>query len=331
MLQAMLNAEVGDDVYGEDTTVNRLQKKCAEIFGMEAGLFVASGTMGNLVSLLTHCKRGESVILGDRSHINVYEQGGIAALGGIFPSSVPNQEDGTLRTSDILGKILKENIHFSRPKVIAIENTHNISGGKALNVDYIREIVRIKEENKLKLHIDGARIFNAYYALKETNSQLTPKDLTRGADSVNICFSKGLCCPIGSVIVGSESFIKEALRNRKIVGGGMRQVGYVAAAALEALDSVEEIVTSDHLKTKKLHKGLKEIGCDVDAPISNILLFTPPKPFLPNEFVALMKERHVLGSVAYTNKIRFIPNSGTSNEDIDELLDIIKQIIKAKA
>lgn len=212
MLQAMISAEVGDDVYNEDPTVNRLQKRCAEIFGMQAGLFVASGTMGNLVSLLTHCSRGEAAILGDRSHIFVYEQGGMSSLGGIFPLIVPNQSNGTINIEDLKEKILPDNIHFTKSKLICLENTHNNCGGIPLALEYQQEVVQLKEQNGLKLHIDGARIFSAYYALKENNPQIKTQDLGKGIDTLNICFSKGLCCPVGSVLIGSDEFIRTAHR-----------------------------------------------------------------------------------------------------------------------
>ncbi len=251
MREAMANAPVGDDVFGEDPTVNKLQDEAARRLGKEAGLFVASGTMGNLVGILTHCGRGDEVILGDRAHSFVYEAGGIAALGGVHPHTIPVQPDGTLPLDAIQGAIRGDNVHFPRTKLIALENTQN---GVPLSKAYTDEVGRITQENGLKLHIDGARIFNAAAALNCDVSALV-----EAADSVTFCLSKGLCAPVGSVLVGTREYINEARRIRKVVGGGMRQAGILAAAGLIALEKMTGRLGEDHANARALAEGLAQM------------------------------------------------------------------------
>jgi len=227
MRQAMAEALVGDDVYGEDPTVNALQEAAARRLGKEAGLFVASGTMGNLVAVLAHCGRGDEVILGDKAHTFIYEAGGMAALGGVHPHTVPVQADGTLPLEAIEAAIRPNNVHMPVTRLIALENTQGTVGGIPISKAYTDEVGRLARAHGLALHIDGARIFNAATALNENVA-----DLVAAADSVTFCLSKGLCAPVGSVLVGSRAFIARAHRVRKQLGGGMRQVGILAAAGL---------------------------------------------------------------------------------------------------
>ncbi len=254
MREAMATAAVGDDVFGEDPTVNRLQDEAAKRLGKEAGLLVSSGTMGNLVAVLTHCGRGDEAILGDKAHTFVYEAGGIAALGGVHPHTVPVQADGTLRIEDIQHAIRPDNIHMPRTRLIALENTQGTVGGIPLPKAYIDAVGEIARENGLALHIDGARIFNAATAV-----QCDVAELVEAADSISFCLSKGLCAPVGSVLVGTRAFIEEARRARKMLGGGMRQAGVLAAAGLIALEKMTQRLGEDHANARYLAEGIAQI------------------------------------------------------------------------
>jgi threonine aldolase len=272
MREAMANAAVGDDVYGEDPTVNLLEQKSAERLGKEAGLFVASGTMGNLISVLAHCGRGDEVILGDKAHTFVYEAGGISALGGVHPHTVPVQPDGTLPLDAIRAAIRSDNLHFPRTRLIALENTQGTVGGIPVSKEYTDAVGAIAAEHGLPLHIDGARIFNAATALN-----CDAADLVTAADSVSFCLSKGLCAPVGSVIVGSQSFIDQARRVRKLVGGAMRQVGVMAAAGLIALEKMTLRLDEDHANARLLAEGLARIPhfeVDPARVITNMIFFS---------------------------------------------------------
>ena len=261
MREAMAKAEVGDDVYEDDPTVNRLQEIAAGMLGKEAALFVPSGTMGNLLALLTHCQRGEEVIVGDQSHIYLNEVGGMAALGGMQPCPVKNQSDGTLALDDIRASIRTEDVHHAITRLICLENTQNICGGVPLTAAYTRAVGDLAHSRDLRLHLDGARIFNSAVAQK-----VSVKDLAAPADSVMFCLSKGLCSPIGSMLVGTKAFIKRARHLRKMLGGGMRQVGIIAAAGIYSLENMIERLGDDHARARKLADGLKQVkGLVVDA------------------------------------------------------------------
>jgi threonine aldolase len=272
MRQAMAQAEVGDDVYGEDPTINRLQEIAASKVGMEAGLFVPSGTMGNLVSILAHCGRGDEVILGDKAHTFLFEAGGISALGGVHSHQIPNQPDGTLRLADIEAAIRPDDAHFPITRLIALENTHNRCGGVVLNTDYTRSVGQLAREYDLRLHLDGARLFNAAAELGVPASQLAEP-----FDSLTFCLSKGLCAPVGSIVCGTKEFIARAHRIRKQLGGGMRQAGILAAAGIVALESMLDRLTEDHARAKKLAQGLANIPglvLDPGTPYSNMIFMS---------------------------------------------------------
>ena len=254
MREAMAAAVVGDDVYGEDPTVRALEETMADMLGFEAGLFVASGTMGNLVAILTHAGRGDEVIIGDRSHTFLYEAGGISALGGIHPHTIPNHDDGTLALDDVRAAIRGDNIHYPRTRAACLENTHNRCGGTVLGVDYVRSVCELAHEHDLLVHLDGARLFNASAALG-----VPAHELTKGVDSAMICLSKGLGAPVGSVLCGTRWFIDRALRIRKVVGGGMRQVGVLAAAGLHSLAHHVERLVDDHRRATRLAEGIAAI------------------------------------------------------------------------
>ena len=269
MREAMENAPVGDDVYGEDPTVNRLQEMAAERLGKEAGLFVASGTMGNLVALLAQCNRGDEVILGDKAHTFLYEAGGISALGGIHSRQVYNQLDGTMSIKDIEAAIRPDDPHFPITRLISIENTHNRCGGVALSVEYTQAVGELARRHNLALHLDGARLFNAAAILN-----VPAIDLTKPVDSITFCLSKGLCAPVGSVVCGSKEFIKRAHRIRKMLGGGMRQVGILAAAGIVALDTLTDRLEEDRFRAQQLAAGLETVPgiiLDPGTPYTNMV------------------------------------------------------------
>jgi threonine aldolase len=265
----MANAELGDDVYGEDPTVNHLQELSAQMLGKEAALFVPSGTMGNLAAILAHCARGDEIIIGDRSHTYLYEAGGVSALGGIHTFVVKNRDDGTVPYDEIEAAIRADNDHFPITSLICLENTHNRCGGSVLSVDYIQEVGRIARTHGLGLHIDGARIFNAAIAL-----DVSPAELVASADSVTFCLSKSLCAPAGSVICGEKAFIQKAHRARKMLGGGMRQVGVLAAAGVVALESMVDRLREDHVRARRLAETIVELpglSLDYETPATNMI------------------------------------------------------------
>ena len=272
MRRAMAEAEVGDDVFGEDPTVNRLEEMAAGRVGKEAALFVASGTMGNLVSLLAQCGRGDEIILGDQAHTYINEQGGAAALGGIHPRVVPNEPDGTLDLGRVAAAIRSDNIHYPRTRLVAVENTQNLCSGVALTPEYMHALGRLARQHGLRVHVDGARIFNAAIALG-----VDVKSLTEDADSLTFCLSKGLGAPVGSLVCGSKAFIAEARRARKVLGGGMRQAGVLAAAGIVALESMVDRLAEDHANARLLSAGLSELPWIQVDPVplrTNIVYFT---------------------------------------------------------
>lgn len=254
MRQAMATAVVGDDVYGEDPTVIRLEREAAEMFGMEAGLFVTSGSQGNLIALLTHTPRGNEVIIGDKSHIFLYEQGGLAAVGGIMPHALPVGADGTLELNAIEQAIRGDDDHFPRTRLVALENTQGTVGGVPLPAGYTSKVADLAHSNGLVLHIDGARIFNAATALG-----VAPHEVVEGADSITFCMSKGLGAPAGSLLLGSSDFISEARRNRKLLGGGMRQAGVLAAPGLISLHKMSQRLQDDHDNAACLAEQLGQV------------------------------------------------------------------------
>lgn len=269
MREAMAEAEVGDDVYRDDPTVNRLEEIAAEMLGKEASIFVPSGTMGNLLALLVHCRRGDEVIVGNQSHIYLNEAGGMAALGGIQACPLPNQKDGTLLLEDIRASIRSEDVHHPITRLICLENTQNICGGVPLTPAYTRQVAEIARQNELALHIDGARIFNSAVA-----QNVSVKELVEPADSIMFCLSKGLASPIGSMLIGSQKFIARARHIRKMLGGGMRQVGVVAAAGIISLEKMVNRLGDDHVRARKLADGLRQVkGVMVDegSPYSNMV------------------------------------------------------------
>ena len=282
MREAMAQAVVGDDVFGEDPTVNRLQEMAAALMGKEAGLFVASGTMGNLVAVLAHCQRGDEVILGTKAHTYLYEAGGISALGSVHSCQIPNQPDGTLALDAIEAAIRPDDAHHPITRLITLENTHNRCGGVALTPEYTRSVSDLARRRGLRLHLDGARIFNAAVV-----QGVSARDLAGMADSVTFCLSKGLSAPVGSVLCGSREFIHQAHRMRKQLGGGMRQAGVLAAAGIVALEQMVDRLAEDHQRARRLAAGLAELPglvLDPGSPFTN-MIFCELAPDVPLDSV----------------------------------------------
>ncbi len=333
MMEAIANAKLGDDVWGDDPTAIRLQELAAEILGKEDALFVPSGTMGNLIAALVHCNRGDELILGDKSHTFRWEAGGIAAVGGIHPYLLPNRPDGTIKLEDIQSAIRPDNVHFPRSQAIFLENTHNNCGGVAIPADYFAEVHNIAVRSGLALHLDGARLFHAVTALK------TPvQEFTRYADSVTVCLSKGLCAPAGSVLAGSKEFIKQARRARKLLGGGMRQVGILAAAGIVALEKMTGRLQEDHEHAARLARGLTDIPglevpgmvMDPQSVLTNMVFFRLADgiPLTPQKLIERLdldygiKIGHVSG-----RQLRMVTHYWVTADDIERVLQAFHTIM----
>ena len=327
MRQAMAEAQVGDDVFGEDPTVNRMEEIAAERLDKEAALFVASGTMANLVSQLTHCGRGDEIILGDQSHIFFYEQGGSAALGGIHPRTVPNQPDGKLAFKDIEAAIRTDNIHFPRTRLIVLENTHNRCNGSPIDADYMHSVGEIAQRHGLKVHVDGARLFNAAVSLG-----VKPQKLVAEADSVSICLSKGLAAPVGSIVSGTKDFIAEARRVRKVLGGGMRQAGVLAAAGIVALTEMVDRLEDDHVNAGRLAEGLAGINglsIDPDCVKTNIVYFEVSRSDLTSQVLAERLDSQGIRLLPTgPSQLRAVTNYHVISNDIDYALDVFSRVLK---
>jgi threonine aldolase len=328
MREAMAKAQVGDDVFEDDPTVNRLQEMAAAMLGKEAALFVASGTMGNLLALLTHCQRGDEAIVGDQSHIYLNEAGGMSALGGIHPHPVHNQADGTLALDDIRASIQLEDVHHTITRLVCIENTQNICGGVPLTVEYTRQVGELAHANGLALHIDGARLFNSAVA-----QNVSAKELTAPADSVMFCLSKGLAAPIGSMLVGTAKFIKRARHLRKMVGGGMRQVGIVAAAGIISLESMIERLDEDHARARKLAEGLsqvKGIVIDKGSPFTNMVYFdlAQDAPLNAEQIMLRLQERGILvGPESYT-RFRLVTHYWIDDAAVERAVQAFAEVLR---
>lgn len=320
MRKAMADAEVGDDVFRDDPTTNRLEQKAAELLGMEASLFVSSGTQGNLVALLSHVQRGGEVILGDKSHIYLNEAGGASALGGIGYNVVSNDSRGMIFPEQIVEAIKTIDVHHARSSLIALENTHNVCGGLPLSSSDIDSIGLVAHQNNMSLHIDGARIFNAATALETSVSELVS-----AADSVTFCLSKGLSCPIGSILCGSKDFIEEARHWRKMLGSGMRQVGIIAAAGIVALDTMIERLAEDHENARRLALGLSNIpGISIQPDLvqTNLVFFEIDNGD-PGRVKHRINENGLLGGNVI-RRWRFATHYGITAGDIDKAVEIIR-------
>jgi threonine aldolase len=327
MREAISLADVGDDVFGEDPTINRLEEMTAERMGKEAALLVVSGTMGNITCVLTHCARGEEVILGGSSHIFLNEAGGMSALGGIFPHTIPNLSDGTLRLDEIEAAIRGENIHFPRTRLICLENTHNRCYGAALTPEYTAAAVSLAKSRGLSVHLDGARIFNAAAALG-----VDVRELTRGVDSVNVCLSKGLAAPVGSVICGSREFIGQARRIRKMLGGGMRQAGIIAAAGIVALEEMVDRLAQDHIHARRLAEGIAGIPGLRTEPgrVQTNILYVDlvDRRFSDDQFMALLEKKGVRLSHPGPARFRMLTHYGIGAAEIDGALAALREVMQ---
>ena len=329
MRAAMANAEVGDDVYGEDPTVNRLEEVSAHMMGKEAGLFVPSGTMGNLTAVLTHCTRGDEAIMGHLGHTFLFEAGGVAALGGVMPHTIPNQPDGSLKLEDIQDAVRSEDVHFPPSRLVILENTHNRAGGTVLGVDYTAQVAEVAHRNGLKLHIDGARIFNAAAALG-----IEAEALVKDADSVTFCLSKALCAPVGSVLCGSGEFIHRARKLRKQLGGGMRQAGILAAAGIVALQEMVPLLPDDHRRAHLLAQGLKSVPSlvvETDPPQTN-MVFTrldDSSPLTGSELVMLAAEKGLRFGLVGERRFRLVLHHWIDDAAVVKAVDVLNSILNS--
>jgi threonine aldolase len=323
MREAMARAEVGDDVYGEDPTVNRLEEIAAETLGKEAALFVPAGTMGNAIAILVHCQRGDEVLAGDRAHIFLYEVGGAARLNGSPIRAIPTLSDGTLNREKLAGSFFGDDVHEARTGLLCLENTHNMCGGRVIAPETLRELAAPARARNLPVHMDGARIFNAAIALGVPVSELAAE-----VDSVMFCLSKGLSAPVGSMLVGSSDFIAEARRMRKLLGGGMRQAGIIAAAGIVALNEMVERLAEDHANARKLADGLAHIpGVAVDpATVESNMVFFGAADGDNARLVEAVAGHGLLFSGSDDGRIRAVTHYGIAAEDIDTALGIVSQI-----
>jgi threonine aldolase len=325
MREAMAHAELGDDVYGEDPTVNRLEALAAERVGKQAAVLVPSGTMGNLCALLAHCGRGDEAIVGDQSHIYHYEAGGGSALGGVVYRVVPTRPDGTLPIEQLVARDSHDQ-HSAATRLICLENTHNRSGGVVLPSTYMRQVKERADDGGLALHLDGARVFNAAVALG-----VDVRAITEHVDSVTFCLSKGLAAPVGSLLCGGEGFIARARRARKQLGGGMRQAGIIAAAGIVALEEMVERLAEDHRTARVLAEGLArfpQIQLDLATVQTNIVYFQLRGTDLSvPELIAGLRERGVLVGASYGGKLRAVTHYGITIGDIEEVLEGVRDVL----
>jgi len=326
MFDAIAGAELGDDVFQEDPTVNQLEDLAATKFNKEAALFVPSGTMANLVAVLSHCQRGDEVILGDQAHTFLYEAGGISAFGGVHSRQIPNQEDGTLLLEDIKKSIRKEDVHFPPTRLICLENTHNRCLGMPLSVDYTNSVTEIAKNNSLSVHVDGARIFNASVSL-----DVSVTELTENIDSVSFCLSKGLSAPAGSMLCGTKDFIHRARRNRKALGGGMRQAGVLAAAGLVALEKMTDRIIDDHKNARTLAEGISNIegiSINLERVKTNIIYFSLDHPKVDG---ALLLEKMAGKNIHFfelgPSWFRLVTHAGVSKDDVDDVVGEFERIL----
>lgn len=327
MREAMAEAEVGDDVYGDDPTVNHLEELAAQMLGKEAALFVPSGTMGNLIALLVHCQRGDEVIVGNQSHIYLNEAGGMSALGGIQPCPVQNQPNGTLAMDDILASIRTEDVHHPITRLLCLENTQNVCGGVPLSEEYTRQVGELAHANGLLLHIDGARIFNAAAA-----QNVSAQELAEPADSVMFCLSKGLASPIGSIVAGTRKFIVRARHIRKMLGGGMRQVGIVAAAGIISLEKMTKRLGDDHARAKMLADGLRQVkGLDVDAdpPHTNMVYLNISEDVKINsgQIGERMKQLGVLVDTDHPRRLRLVTHYWIDDAAVEKAVSAFRKVL----
>ena len=320
MRRAMAAAEVGDDVFGEDPSINELQERSAALLGKEAGLLTSSGTMSNLIATLVWSNKGDEIIMGDEAHMFWNESAGQAALAGVQTRLVPNDVQGRVNPDDVAAAIRPPgNLHFPRTSMVCLENTHNRCSGQVLTPEDTKAVCDVAHDSGVPVHLDGARIFNASVAL-----EVPPVELTREVDDLSFCLSKSLSCPVGSVLVGSQEFIDNAKRWRKMLGGGMRQAGVLAAAGLVALDTMIDRLAEDHQNARRLAQGLANIdGLSVDPESiqTNIVFFDVDEDLgTAADLIAALKNQGVLVSYPGKQSIRMVTHRHISPEDIEEAL-----------
>jgi len=330
MREAMYLAEVGDDVFGEDPTIHRLEELAADRMGKEAGLFVPSGSMGNTCALLTHCQRGDQVVLGDRAHILLYEGGGAATFGGLPFRTLPNLANGALDPAQVDLAIVPASLHTPGTRLLCLENTQNDCGGRVVTLEEMRRLSEVAHRKGTLVHLDGARIFNAALALGVPASEVAAF-----GDSVTFCLSKGLSAPVGSVLTGSRAFIDRARRTRKMLGGGMRQAGILAAAGIVALEQMVDRLAEDHANARKLAAGLAEIrGLHIDTATveTNMAFFSmahaDATPVDIEPFLRAARESGVLGIGMGPGRVRTVTHYGITAGDIDTALGVFSRIAR---
>jgi len=328
MRDAIANAEVGDDVFGDDPTVLELERRMAQHFGKEAAMFVPSGTQGNLISIMVHTwGRGCEYIVGDRSHSFLWEQGGPSQFGGVHARPIRNLDDGTMRLEEIVGAVRPDNVHFPVTTLLCLEDTHNMCGGRVLSKPYMSGVVALAREHGLKLHMDGARGWNAIAASGDD-----PRTRWQDFDSMSVCLSKGLGAPVGSVVLGSAEFMTRARRLRKGLGGGMRQAGVLAAAGVYALDNHLGQFTKDQVNAKRLAEGLAKVpGLKVDANAveTNIVMVgvDSSTPLGAAGILKALEARGVRGVALPDGRLRFVTHLGVDEADIDLVLQIVGELL----
>jgi threonine aldolase len=328
MRKAMAKAEVGDDVYGEDPSINRLQEMAAEMMDKEAGLFVASGTMGNLIAILSQCQRGDEVIVGKKNHVFVHEAGGISALGGVHSCQLPNQPDGSLKLEDVAAAIRPDDLHEPVTRLVCLENTHNGCGGVFQTPVYTRQMAEFAHARGLSVHLDGARIFNAAVA-----QGVKVGELAGPVDSITFCLSKGLCAPVGSVLCGSKPFIVKARRLRKMLGGGMRQAGILAAAGIVALERMVDRLTEDHARAKKLADGLRLVPglrLDPGTPATNMVFLSLKEDVecTTDELIKKLKECGVLIGASGERQYRLVTHYWIEDAGVEEVITAFRSVLR---
>ncbi len=325
MLEAIKHAELGDDVFDEDPTVNRLQQMAAEKMGKEAALLVASGTQANLVALMSNATRGDMVILEAESHIYWYEVGGLSAIGGLLPWPIKGNH-GALNPIDIRAALKTKDIHFPETALVCIENTHNRAGGIIIPPHKIKAISEVVHSSGLRLYMDGARIFNAAVAMKTD-----VREFAKYVDSLMFCLSKGLSCPIGSIVVGSHEFIEKAKKIRKVLGGGMRQAGIIAASGIIALEKMIDRLKEDHANARLLaEKIAKTEGISIDPTNiqTNILHFNVSCVGMTSgQFVSKLKEKHLLALTRDEKTVRMVTHRGIEREHIEEAVAAVENVV----
>ena len=327
MYEAMRTADLGDDVYNEDPTVTELQHKAAKMLGKEAALFVSSGTMGNICGVVGQTKRGDEIIVEQTAHIFQFEQGSSAVIGGVHTKTVIGK-DGYLITPEMLEEAIRApDVHHPISSLVSMENTHNMAGGKVWTKQQTQDLIKTAKKHNLKVHIDGARIFNAAVALG-----VPVNELVKGADSVMFCLSKGLACPIGSIIAGSQEFIDQAYRVRKLLGGGMRQVGIIAAPGIVALDSMIDRLADDHANSKILAKGLAKIdGITVEESQTNLLFINiSGLGITGTQFKQDLAKHGIIVSSRWNDRFRLVTHYGIEKDDIEFVIETIVNLYSKK-